>query len=50
VEAAVGADPPVSRHWSLWLAVIAVVASALALFAFVIHKTRPHRPPSSHRA
>ena len=50
VEAAPGADRPVSRHWSLWLAVIAVVASALALFAFVIHKTRPHRPPSSHRA
>ncbi|MGI5247469.1 glycoside hydrolase family 16 protein [Dactylosporangium sp. CA-139066] len=50
VEAAPGAEPPVSRHWSLWLAAIAVIASALALFAFVIHKTRPHRPPSSHRA
>ncbi|WP_344613234.1 glycoside hydrolase family 16 protein [Dactylosporangium salmoneum] len=41
---------PVGRHWSLWLAVVAAVASALALFAFVIHKTRPRRPPSSHRA
>jgi beta-glucanase (GH16 family) len=50
VDTALGADAPASRHWSLWLAAIAVVASALALFAFVIHKTRPHRPPSSHRA
>jgi beta-glucanase (GH16 family) len=50
VDAALDSGPPSSRHWSLWLAVIAVVASAGALFSFVIHKTRPHRPPSSHRA
>ncbi|GAA3457802.1 glycoside hydrolase family 16 protein [Dactylosporangium matsuzakiense] len=50
VDAAAPAFPPLNRHWSLWLAVAAVVTAALALFAFVIHKTRPHRPPSSHRA
>jgi len=38
------------RRWSLWLAVAAVLTAALALVAFVIRKTRPHRPPSSHRA
>ncbi|GAA4255153.1 glycoside hydrolase family 16 protein [Dactylosporangium darangshiense] len=50
VDAAMQASPPSSRHWSLWPAVVATVAAALALFAFVIRKTRPHRPPSSHRA
>ncbi|WP_433215285.1 glycoside hydrolase family 16 protein [Dactylosporangium sp. CS-047395] len=50
VDAAMPAAPPSNRHWSLWLAVSAVVTAAFALFAFVIHKTRPHRPPSSHRA
>jgi beta-glucanase (GH16 family) len=50
--AAAAASGPGSggRNWSLWLAVIAMVASALALFALVVHKTRPHRPPSGHRA
>jgi hypothetical protein len=42
--------PPPNRHWSLWLAAAAVVTAALALFILVIHKTRPHRPKSSHRA
>ncbi|MFI5906854.1 hypothetical protein [Dactylosporangium sp. NPDC051541] len=51
VDAAAARDfPPFNRHWSLWLAVAAVVMAAVALFSFVIHKTRPHRPPSSHRA
>ncbi|WP_432835504.1 glycoside hydrolase family 16 protein [Dactylosporangium sp. CA-092794] len=38
------------QRWSLWLAVAAMVTAALALFALVVHKTRPHRPPSAHRA
>ncbi|MEU7870657.1 glycoside hydrolase family 16 protein [Dactylosporangium sp. NPDC049140] len=49
-EGAMPSGPPPNRHWSLWLAVSAVVTAALALFALVIHKTRPHRPKSSHRA
>lgn len=49
VDGAVPA-PPARHRWSLWLAVAATVMAAIALFAFVVHKTRPHRPPSSHRA
>ena len=41
---------PGGHRWSVWLAVLATVMAALALFAFVVHKTRPHRPPPSHRA
>ncbi|MFG2036470.1 hypothetical protein [Dactylosporangium sp. NPDC048998] len=50
VDAAAGAPPPAGRHWSLWPAVAAMVTAALALLALVIRKTRPHRPPSEHRA
>ncbi|GAA2597112.1 hypothetical protein GCM10010399_29710 [Dactylosporangium fulvum] len=42
-----GGAPP--RRWSLWLAVSAIVMSGLALFVLVVRKTRPRRPPSSHR-
>jgi beta-glucanase (GH16 family) len=38
------------HRWSLWLAVAATVMAAVALFVLVVHKTRPHRPPPSHRA
>ncbi|MEU0559773.1 glycoside hydrolase family 16 protein [Dactylosporangium maewongense] len=41
---------PGGHRWSLWLAVAATVMAAVALFALVVHKTRPHRPPPSHRA
>jgi beta-glucanase (GH16 family) len=41
---------PQGHRWSLWLAVLATVMAAIALFVFVVHKTRPHRPPPSHRA
>ena len=41
---------PSGHRWSLWLAVVATVTAAVALFAFVVRKTRPHRPPPSHRA
>jgi hypothetical protein len=50
VDNALRPGGPAGHRWSLWLAVAAIVTAALALFAFVIHKTRPHRPPSSHRA
>ncbi|WP_433083740.1 glycoside hydrolase family 16 protein [Dactylosporangium sp. CA-052675] len=49
-EGAMPAAPPVDRHWSLWLAVAAVVTAAFAVFGLVVHKTRPHRPKSAHRA
>lgn len=47
-----GAMPgtPSGHRWSLWLAVLAIVMAAVALFVLVVHKTRPHRPPPSHRA
>ncbi|GAA3226391.1 glycoside hydrolase family 16 protein [Dactylosporangium siamense] len=41
---------PRGHRWSLWLAVAATVMAAVALFVLVVHKTRPHRPPPSHRA
>ncbi|WP_327006167.1 glycoside hydrolase family 16 protein [Dactylosporangium sp. NBC_01737] len=41
---------PSGHRWSLWLAVAATVMAAAALFVLVVHKTRPHRPPPSHRA
>ena len=41
---------PGGHRWSLWLAVAATVMAAVALFVLVVHKTRPHRPPPSHRA
>lgn len=41
---------PGGHRWSLWLAVAATVMAAAALFVLVVHKTRPHRPPPSHRA
>jgi hypothetical protein len=37
-------------RWSLWLAIVATVMAAIALFVLVVYKTRPHRPPPSHRA
>ncbi|MDG6104786.1 glycoside hydrolase family 16 protein [Dactylosporangium aurantiacum] len=41
---------PGGHRWSLWLAVVATAMAAVALFAFVLRKTRPHRPPPAHRA
>ncbi|MET7421763.1 family 16 glycosylhydrolase [Dactylosporangium sp. NPDC005555] len=41
---------PGGHRWSLWLAVVATVMAAAALFVLVVHKTKPHRPPPSHRA
>ncbi|WP_238019053.1 glycoside hydrolase family 16 protein [Dactylosporangium sp. AC04546] len=38
-----------THRWSMWLAVAAAAMVGVALVALVIHKTRPHRPPSSHR-
>ncbi|GGM75901.1 family 16 glycosylhydrolase [Dactylosporangium sucinum] len=47
-----GLRPPggPGQRWSVWLAVAAAAMLGVALLALVIHKTRPHRPPSSHRA
>ncbi|MET7394688.1 glycoside hydrolase family 16 protein [Dactylosporangium sp. NPDC005572] len=35
--------------WSMWLGVAAAAMVGMALAALVVHKTRPHRPPPSHR-
>jgi hypothetical protein len=50
VDNALHRRQPAGHRWTRWLAVAAAATAALALVTFVIRKTRPHRPPSSHRA